>query len=95
MFKDARFRATQSSVPFTITLEDIWVPDRCPVLGIRLTASEGRATDASPSLDRILPSKGYVPGNIVVVSNRANWLRGNATTEELCRIAEFYKGLSP
>jgi hypothetical protein len=95
MLKDARFRSRAHSVPFAITIDDIWVPDKCPVLGIPLSTGSGRATDASPSLDRILASKGYVKGNIIVVSNRANWLRGNATTQELKRLAEFYQGLSP
>jgi hypothetical protein len=95
MWKDARYRASRSGVPFSITPEDIWVPDTCPVFGTPLVCSTGRSSDASPSLDRIIPSKGYVKGNIIVVSNRANWLRGDATSRELRLLAEFYKDLSP
>ena len=36
----------------------------------------------SKSLDRIDPTKGYVPGNIRVISSRANILLNNMTAEE-------------
>ena len=42
----------------------------------------------SPSLDRIVPDRGYVPGNVRVVSDRANRLKGDRNLEELRRLAE-------
>lgn len=62
------------------------LPDVCPVLGIRLDygpKGRGGTTHMSPSIDRIRPSRGYVPGNVRVISHRANMLRSNATVEEL------------
>jgi hypothetical protein len=72
--------------------EDIQIPEFCPALGIKLEWNTGRRASAnrtSPSLDRVKPELGYVKGNVVVVSNRANHLRNNATAEELRRVAEY------
>lgn len=37
----------------------------------------------SPSLDKIIPEKGYIKGNIAIISMRANQLKSNATLAEL------------
>lgn len=92
MFSRAKKRAKETNVPFTITKEDISVPDVCPVLGIPLefgggTGVENRAN--SPSLDRIIPELGYVPGNIAVISYRANLLKSNGTLEEHKMLVEW------
>lgn len=41
------------------------------------------ASDASPTLDRIHPDIGYVPGNVMVISAKANRMKNNASLEEL------------
>ncbi len=82
MWERARKRAKRDGLPFEITHEMIIFPERCPVLGIPLRLGEDRSP-ASPSLDRIVPSQGYVPGNIRVISDRANILKGNSTQEQL------------
>jgi hypothetical protein len=46
--------------------------------------------DFSPSIDRIIPSLGYVRGNVVIVSMRANRIKTDATDAELRRVAKFY-----
>jgi hypothetical protein len=45
--------------------------------------SNGESIDNSPSLDRIDTSKGYVKGNVWVISWRANKLKSDATLAEL------------
>ena len=76
----------------TITKEDIVIPDLCPVLGIPLRRDCSRKDrDAAPSIDRIDNSVGYTPENIIVVSMRANQIKGTATTEELEKVLNFYK----
>ncbi len=50
-------------------------------------------SSSSPSLDRIIPEKGYVKGNVIVVSNKANVIKNNATPEEIIAVGEFYKKL--
>ena len=71
----------------TLELDDISIPSICPILGLTLEVNKGLgATDCSPSLDRIIPTLGYVKGNVRVVSYRANRLRSDATVDELSRL---------
>jgi hypothetical protein len=56
---------------------------------------EGDDRNNSPSLDRIVPELGYVEGNVVWISNRANILKRDATWEELQRVAEWLKSVAP
>jgi hypothetical protein len=93
MVYNARTRAKAAGVPFTITVDDIYIPSHCPVLGIPLVRNPKGGGPDSPSLDRIDPEKGYVPGNIVVVSNKVNTIKSTATLEELRDIASFYATL--
>lgn len=92
MWDAARHRAKKHGVPFEIQLEDIVIPPCCPVLGIPLQRGpNGRLHDASPSLDRTEPSKGYVRGNVAVISYKANRIKSNANLEELERVAAWLR----
>jgi len=44
-----------------------------------------------PSLDRWDSTKGYVPGNVFVISYRANTLKNNATYEEIVKVAQYLR----
>lgn len=97
LWKSARGRASVKRIPFTILPADVSVPERCPVLDIVLKpAGRGQpgGMDASPSIDRIDNDLGYVPGNILVVSWRANRLKSDATPSELTAVANFYDKVS-
>ena len=77
-------RAKKLGVPFNITQADLiaaWPSDgRCPVLGIRLRRNfGGKWKWNSPSVDRVRPKRGYTVGNIAIVSNWVNRLKGNET----------------
>lgn len=93
MLYGARRRARLSRVPFNIDKNDIVVPGHCPVLGIKLKHGIGRGgvTDASPSLDRLVPRLGYTKGNVVVISNRANRIKSDATPQELEAVASWFR----
>ena len=70
--RTARGNAKRDGKGFSITLKDIPdIPDTCPVLGIPLSL-DSHNKDYVPSLDRIDNSLGYVPGNIILTSRRAN-----------------------
>jgi len=93
LWKVGRARAKRLGRLWTITKESIIIPDFCPVLGIPLFR-EGRDTWLNaPSLDRVNNDLGYVPGNVMVISRRANLLKGDATLEELVLIGKFYNNL--
>lgn len=81
-----KYRAKKKGIPFNLTLEDIVIPDNCPVLGIPLDRAgigEKGARPDSPSIDRISPELGYTKGNVRIISHRANTLKANATLEEM------------
>lgn len=87
MLASAKWRARRDGVPFDLTLDDVRVPKRCPYLGIPIFVGDGRPVDNSPSLDRLDPELGYVRGNVIVVSFRANQIKSDASPDELERIA--------
>lgn len=63
-------------------------PAVCPILGIALT-QRGTNKFNSPSIDRIDPTLGYVPGNIQIISFKANAMKHNATADELKAFAKW------
>ena len=88
MLARAKSRAKQNNIPFNLTLEDIIIPDTCPLLGIKIESTKNKNSPNNPSLDRIIPSKGYVKGNIWIISNRANTLKNDASLQELKTLVE-------
>lgn len=85
----AKNRARKQNVPFDLEPEDIVFPEICPVLGIPLLFSKGGRNNNTPSLDRVIPSLGYVKGNVRIISWRANRLKCDATLEELRKLVEY------
>lgn len=65
------------------------MPDVCPVLGLPLRPTSGCSDDNSPTVDRLVPELGYVPGNVAVISHRANSIKHMGTAEEHRRIADW------
>lgn len=89
LYWNARNRAKAQGTEFAITKDDIVVPATCPVLGLPLKVGTGSANAGSPSLDRIDPSKGYVRGNIRVISHKANTIKSDATLEDLRAVLRY------
>lgn len=83
MFRRAKHRAKKFNLPFHITLDDIVIPETCPIFGTPLQVAVGRHNNSSPALDKVIPELGYVKGNIRVISQRANVLKRDASLEEL------------
>ena len=88
MFLSAKKRAQRKGIEFTITKEDIIIPETCPVFGIPLEFGKLKHRMNSPSLDRIDNSKGYTPDNIWIISYRANSIKYDATVEEIKLVAK-------
>lgn len=82
-------RAKRFGIPFSLDVSDIVIPTHCPVLGIPLFVTKGKRTDNSPTVDRHIPERGYVPDNISIISWRANRLKNDATPTELKALAEY------
>ena len=91
----AKSRALRKNLPFNITIEDVTIPNMCPVLGIPIVIGQGKVDrstpDNAPSLDRIVPAKGYTKGNVQVISKRANALKWDSTIEELEKVLAYMR----
>jgi hypothetical protein len=85
----ARERAKRLNVPFNLDGSEIIIPKLCPILKIPLKPGVRWPTDNSPSLDRCTPELGYVKGNVMVISARANRIKNNANREELIKLAKW------
>lgn len=92
----ARSRAKRKALAFSLSVEDIHWPDRCPALGITLDyGPKGRRGGElnSPSLDRVDPDKGYVPENVRVVSRLANTIKSSAESWAIRKVADWLHAL--
>lgn len=88
MVINSRIRAKRENVPHGIT-SITNAPSHCPILGIALCYTNSRIQDNSPTLDKVAPELGYVPGNVCVISWRANRMKSNGTIEEILKLAHF------
>lgn len=83
MWSAAKLRAKKNKIKFLINLENVKIPEFCPLLGIKIEVGISKWQSSSPSLDRINSSEGYVLGNVWVISHRANTIKNDACLEEL------------
>jgi len=83
MWQAAKLRSKKKGLEFSITFDDIVLPETCPLLGLKVVIEEFGSRHDSPSIDRKDPKKGYTKENIWIISTRANILKNNASLEEL------------
>jgi hypothetical protein len=76
---------------FQLTETDLELPTKCPILGCELNyiSLASKICPETPSIDRIDNSKGYIPGNVQVVSLRANKFKNDATLAELISLGQW------
>ena len=88
MLRSAKNRAKKFDLVFDLVEGDLTLPEFCPILGIKLEVStDGRGNPQAASLDRIDNTKGYIKGNIEVISRLANMMKQTATREQLLAFA--------
>lgn len=87
----AKRRAKANDVYFDLSINDLLpLPEVCEVFGITLKYSGGKHFQSdSASLDRLYPSKGYIAGNVRIISLRANILKRDGTIEELKKVLSY------
>ena len=94
-FYACKHRAKKNGVPFEITVQDLIdmfpTNNLCPVLGISFVWGTKKNHNLSPSLDRMIPAKGYVKGNLKFISYKANRIKNDSTVEILKNLIEYMK----
>lgn len=91
IFLHAKRRAIKRGIPFTIVEDDVMVPEFCPVLNIPIVIGVKVFGPGSPTLDRLCPDKGYEPGNVAVISFRANMIKNDASIKELEQVVAWMR----
>lgn len=87
----AKARAEKFGLDFDLTEDSIAMPEVCPVFGKPFIVGD---RNLAPSLDRIDPKKGYVKGNVAIVSFRANRLKMNASLAELKQLVAWLESVA-
>ena len=90
--RDAKKRAAKKGVPYSITSAYIIsiLTDKCPIFGTAFNYGQNRGIKPeSPSLDRIIPSLGYIEGNVVIISSKANSIKSAYGSKELYKVADW------
>jgi hypothetical protein len=90
--KSAKRRIKGKGIPFNLTIDYVEsiLTDSCPIFNTEFRWIGNKKTlGTSPTLDRIIPSKGYVIGNVVVISCKANNIKSAYVSTEIFKVAEW------
>lgn len=90
--RSAKARAKALDLPFDLTVNDVTLPEVCPVFGTKLVWSD-RIADDTPSLDRFVPEKGYVKDNVAFISYKANRIKSNGTVNDIERVVAWMRSV--
>ena len=100
LFNSVKARAARKGLDFDLSIEDIVIPIKCPILDIELMTDvfiidgvkrNSPFPDNYPSVDRIDSDKGYTKNNCHVISWKANRLKSNATVDDIKKLYEWCK----
>ena len=88
MLQQAKNRCNRKNLEFNLELKDIILPPVCPLLEIPFVVGTRDNYEHTYSLDRINSSKGYIKGNVWVITKLANSMKNSASKEELVVFAK-------
>lgn len=86
--------AKRRGIPFTVKFDEIEQPTHCPIFGVELNygwSGPNRRDPNKATFDKLIPELGYVPGNVFVISWRANKLKSDMSLVELEKIMKYIK----
>lgn len=88
-FARLKWRVEARGEKFDLTIDDVEWNEICPILGIPLNfdVSRGGIFDDTPTFDKIYPDKGYVAGNVRIISDLANRMKSSDNPEQLEKFA--------
>ncbi len=90
LYFGAKSRSKLKKIPFDLKPEDIVVPDVCPVFGTEFVSND---PDRCATLDRLDPRYGYIAGNVIVMSGKANRMKSNGNLQDILDLAEWALGV--
>ncbi len=98
LIEGARERAKKNKLPFNLKVKDLRkiITSHCPIFGFKFELNKKDINNSwknSPTLDRIIPEKGYVKNNIIIISMLANCIKSCATPEQIFKVGNFYSKL--
>ena len=85
IIRNSKYMAKRRGIYFNLKPSDFELPERCPILGYKLeygTGNDGNSPRHA-TLDRIDNTKGYIPGNVMIISRLANAMKNEASFTEL------------
>jgi hypothetical protein len=90
MIRNIKHSAKRRNIEFRLTKEDLILPTHCPVLGLELSysGSPGFNKNDRATIDRIDNTKGYIPGNVWIISRLANTMKNSANLDQLKTFCE-------
>lgn len=92
LLDNAKRRAKRKNIEFKIGTSDIFIPNVCPILGVKIECGDdGGLNLSSPSLDRIDNGKGYIKGNVAVISLKANKYKSDMSISTIRNLAEYVR----
>jgi hypothetical protein len=98
MLRGAKSRAKKNNLEFDIDLQYLQsvATDYCPVDGLPFDWERRLETNkslplATPSLDRIDSSKGYVKGNVKIIGWKWNAKKSNMNLDDLLLLVEYVR----
>lgn len=90
--RDAKKRARNKNIPFDLTYEHLLaiLTEYCPIFKTPFMYGENRGIqDHSPSIDRINSKAGYIVGNVVIISVKANRIKSAYNAKDLYKVADW------
>jgi hypothetical protein len=89
LLRQAQRRSWARGTRFDLTEDDLKIPTHCPVLGVRMKQGGRKFKDNAPTIDEIVPGRGYIKGNVAIICWRANRLKSDATVKEVRAILRY------
>lgn len=93
-FRAKRANATRIGYTWNLEFGELEWPTHCPILGLELDYFAESRQENSPSFDQVVPGKGYIKGNVRIISWRANRIKNDGTPEEHRKVADYLDQLN-